>query len=163
MTGDEFKAIRRAARLSRRALAAMCGLHPDTVRYWEAKPSLDMRGHAPDLMLKALGLGHLSRRGVYPSDRFLALRFGDYVTITRAWGGVLLQSGIPPRPKRCGARTRKGTPCRSMALPNKTRCKFHGGASTGPRTSEGRARIAEAQRRRWVAWRARREAERCDT
>jgi hypothetical protein len=30
------------------------------------------------------------------------------------------------------------------------RCKFHGGLSTGPKTAEGRARIAEAQRRRWA-------------
>lgn len=153
MTGDEFKAIRRAARLSRRALAALCDLHPDTVRYWEGKPHVDMRGHAPALMLKALGLGHLSRRGVYPSERFLTSRYGNFPTNTRAGGGVLLQSGILPRPKRCGARTRKGTPCRSMAIPGKTRCKFHGGASTGPRTAEGRARIAEAQRKRWAAWR----------
>jgi hypothetical protein len=31
--------------------------------------------------------------------------------------------------------------------------KFHGGLSTGPKTPEGRARIAEAQRKRWAAWR----------
>ena len=31
------------------------------------------------------------------------------------------------------------------------RCSNHGGASTAPRTSEGRQRIAEAQRRRWAA------------
>jgi hypothetical protein len=33
--------------------------------------------------------------------------------------------------------------------PGKRRCRFHGGLSTGPKTEEGRARIAEAQRRRW--------------
>jgi len=37
--------------------------------------------------------------------------------------------------------------------PGKRRCRFHGGLSTGPKTSEGRARIAEAQRRRWNAFR----------
>jgi DNA invertase Pin-like site-specific DNA recombinase len=36
------------------------------------------------------------------------------------------------------------------------RCRFHGGLSTGPRTAEGKARIAEAQRRRWQRERARR-------
>ncbi|WP_372674553.1 HGGxSTG domain-containing protein [Aquicoccus sp.] len=51
--------------------------------------------------------------------------------------------------RRCGAKTRKGTTCRAKPLPGKTRCKFHGGMSTGPRTPEGRERIAEAQRRRW--------------
>ena len=31
---------------------------------------------------------------------------------------------------RCGARTRKGPPCRSPAMPN-GRCRLHGGKSTG--------------------------------
>lgn len=39
----------------------------------------------------------------------------------------------------CGAKTRKGTPCKALALPN-GRCRFHGGMSTGPRTPEGKAR-----------------------
>lgn len=39
----------------------------------------------------------------------------------------------------CGARTRSGTPCRSPAVYGNGRCKAHGGASTGPRTPEGRA------------------------
>ena len=34
------------------------------------------------------------------------------------------------------------------------RCKFHGGHSTGPRTQEGRNRIARAQRERWRLWQA---------
>lgn len=34
------------------------------------------------------------------------------------------------------------------------RGKFHGGMSTGAKTAEGRARIAEAQRRRWERFRA---------
>ena len=32
-------------------------------------------------------------------------------------------------------------------------CRDHGGLSTGPRTVEGRTRIAETQRRRWRAFR----------
>jgi len=31
---------------------------------------------------------------------------------------------------RCGAKTRKGTPCQSPAMPN-GRCRMHGGKSTG--------------------------------
>jgi len=31
---------------------------------------------------------------------------------------------------RCGAKTRKGTPCKSPAMKN-GRCRMHGGASTG--------------------------------
>jgi transcriptional regulator with XRE-family HTH domain len=54
---------------------------------------------------------------------------------------------------RCGALARKGTACRQAVEPGRTRCKFHGGMSTGPRTPEGRERIGEAQRRRWAVWR----------
>ncbi len=53
----------------------------------------------------------------------------------------------------CGAKTRKGTPCQMRPIPWSHRCRLHGGFSTGPVTAEGRARIAEAQRRRWAAWR----------
>ena len=54
----------------------------------------------------------------------------------------------------CGAMTRKGQPCRMLSVPGRRRCKLHGGLSTGPRTAEGRERIAEAQRRRWAQWAA---------
>lgn len=52
---------------------------------------------------------------------------------------------------RCKAKTRAGGECAVRVEAGKRRCRFHGGKSTGPRTAEGRARIAEAQRRRWVA------------
>jgi hypothetical protein len=63
-----------------------------------------------------------------------------------------------PRKERpiCGARNRQGKPCAVRVEPGKRRCRFHGGLSTGPKTAAGRARIAEAQRRRWIAERARR-------
>ena len=62
-----------------------------------------------------------------------------------------------PRKQRpvCGARNRQSKPCAVRVEPGKRRCRFHGGLSTGPRTAEGRARIAEAQRRRWKALRGR--------
>ncbi len=53
------------------------------------------------------------------------------------------------RPEFCEAKTRRGTACRQRPLKGKRRCRLHGGLSTGPRTMEGRARIAEAQRERW--------------
>jgi hypothetical protein len=34
--------------------------------------------------------------------------------------------------------------CRAPAIKGKTKCRFHGGRSTGPKTAEGRARIAAA-------------------
>ncbi len=40
---------------------------------------------------------------------------------------------------RCGARTRRGKPCKRKALQN-GRCPNHGGLSTGPKTREGKLR-----------------------
>jgi hypothetical protein len=49
----------------------------------------------------------------------------------------------------CGAYARStGKPCQAPPRAN-GRCKLHGGKSTGPRTPEGKARIAEANRRRY--------------
>ena len=46
--------------------------------------------------------------------------------------------------EKCLAKTRRGTACQKPPLLGKTRCRFHGGLSTGPRTKEGKARIAQA-------------------
>ena len=56
----------------------------------------------------------------------------------------------------CGARCRDGHPCQAPAMLDQEtgcyvrngRCRIHGGRSTGPRTLEGKRRIAEANRRR---------------
>ena len=65
------------------------------------------------------------------------------------------------KPRRCGAKTRSGTPCAKYPIAGKRRCRLHGGMSTGPRTPEGRARIAQANLRhgKYVGWRAHRERE----
>lgn len=52
---------------------------------------------------------------------------------------------IRPMPSRvvCGARRRRdGKPCEALSVPGKRRCKWHGGQSTGPRTTEGKAKVA---------------------
>lgn len=53
--------------------------------------------------------------------------------------------------KRCGARTRAGSPCLRFPVRNRSRCRLHGGASTGPKTPAGRERIGRATRARYVA------------
>jgi hypothetical protein len=64
-----------------------------------------------------------------------------------------------PRTKRerprCGGRCRDGSPCeappvwdRPLDRPVNGRCRMHGGLSTGPKTEEGRRRIAESNRAR---------------
>ena len=55
------------------------------------------------------------------------------------------------RRQPCGAKTRAGHPCQRKGLGRGGRCANHRGASTGPKTPEGRQRIAEALRRRWHA------------
>ena len=49
--------------------------------------------------------------------------------------------------ERCGAKTRRGTPCQRPANKKNGRCRLHGGASSGPRTEVGRARISAANLR----------------
>jgi hypothetical protein len=65
----------------------------------------------------------------------------------RAAGRNRDSKGESKRP-RCGAKTRAGAPCLMRPVAGKRRCRLHGGLSTGPKTPEGRAQIAAAQRRR---------------
>ncbi len=66
----------------------------------------------------------------------------DNVTI-----GVEWRFGPDGPGKRCGAKTRRGTACLRPADQKNGRCRLHGGASTGPRTTDGRARISAANLR----------------
>ena len=58
--------------------------------------------------------------------------------------GVTWRFGPARALQSCGARTRRGTACQKPPLAGKTRCRLHGGLSTGPKTPEGKARIAAA-------------------
>lgn len=140
-TGADLRAARLAKGWSLRELARRARLTHGAVRYWEAKTRVDPRGHAPKRIAQALG----------------AKLPDNFRTTMRARSGALVFSAFMPKAKpaqtRCGARTRKGHPCRARPEPGRTRCRFHGGKSTGPRTPEGKARVAEAQRKRWAEWR----------
>ena len=68
-------------------------------------------------------------------------------------GGV-----APPAPDPLRGAHAQGAPLPELSEPGRTRCRFHGGRSTGPKTAEDKARIAEAQRLRWARWQAAREA-----
>ena len=51
----------------------------------------------------------------------------------------------------CGAFARStGKPCQAPGNGRGGRCKLHGGMSTGPRTEQGRQRLREAMRLRWL-------------
>jgi hypothetical protein len=46
---------------------------------------------------------------------------------------------------QCNALSKRSkTRCRAPAIKGKAKCRFHGGRSTGPRTAQGRARVAAA-------------------
>lgn len=115
----------------------------------------------PDLKLDLDSLDELLNFNLDGISEDFGIR--NFLSPINARGGVLAAKGnfltslrareVGSYGQKCGAQTRKGTPCRCKPLPGKRRCKFHGGASTGPKTPEGRERIAEAQRRRWAAWR----------
>jgi len=48
--------------------------------------------------------------------------------------------------RRCDAMSKRtGLQCGGPAMQGKTKCKFHGGLSTGPRTDEGKLRFAQAK------------------
>lgn len=79
--------------------------------------------------------------------------------VRQAYAVAHAQRSKRQRP-RCGALCRSGKACQALGYWPKgaerpaARCRMHGGLSTGPRTDEGRARIGEAMRVRWAAWRA---------
>jgi hypothetical protein len=56
--------------------------------------------------------------------------------------------------QRCGAKLHaKLAACRRWPVPGKTRCRLHGGLSTGAKTPEGKARVLAALlegRQRWL-------------
>ena len=66
----------------------------------------------------------------------------DHTALIEAGQGTRFGRNWPG--KRCLARTRRGSPCQNPAISGRNRCKLHGGRSTGPKTSAGRARVAAA-------------------
>lgn len=50
-----------------------------------------------------------------------------------------------PAERRCTARNRAGQQCGSWAMRGKTKCRLHGGKSTGPKTASGKKRLAAAR------------------
>jgi hypothetical protein len=59
---------------------------------------------------------------------------------------TLLTLGGRIRCLQCQAQSKRTKKqCRAPASKGKTKCRFHGGASTGPKTPEGRQRCAEAK------------------
>jgi hypothetical protein len=109
------------------------------------------------MQLRSASRGRARGVGSYSSERIWFREPGT----NRSWGSgahcrVQVRNGVPygSSPWLCGAWARsRGRLCQARAIGQGGRCKFHGGESTGPRTVEGRERIAEAQRARWARYR----------
>jgi transcriptional regulator with XRE-family HTH domain len=153
LTGAKLRAHRKAAGLTQVQLAKRAGFSRHAVYYWEGKEVVNTRQSAPRAFCEVLGLT------VFYSPNTRARGWGltrpdpwqERLDAQAAAELVRWREREAKRAARrrvlCGAQTRKGTLCRLLSEPGRSRCKFHGGKSTGPRTAEGRARIAEAQRR----------------
>jgi transcriptional regulator with XRE-family HTH domain len=174
--GSQIKAARSLLGWSQLELADATGLHSNAIAYWEQTVSIPTGRHQPHACRKIVEA--LQRSGVEffghakpgvrlvqnhnffmrPPSRAQA-RHG-VKRFLRPWGMLASPKTVPSGVARrqpsspCGARTRMGAPCRRKGLDN-GRCPNHGGLSSGPKSIAGRARIAEAQRRRWAQWRER--------
>jgi transcriptional regulator with XRE-family HTH domain len=157
MTGEELRLARLEYGWSQREMARRAGLTHKAVQYWEGRPEINFASAAVRAMARAMSAEDGEFCAQYARARGGVLQPSEAVDLAREvmpWMSERLARRVFMRRVRCGAKTRKGTPCRAKSEPGKKRCRFHGGASTGPRTAEGKARIAEAQRTRWAAWRA---------
>lgn len=61
---------------------------------------------------------------------------------------------VGPRRRLCGAWSRtRGRPCLWPVVEGRRRCKVHGGATTGPKTVDGKSRVgARTRRTNSLAW-----------
>ena len=153
MTGAELKSFRVMVGLSQRELARLAGVHRNSVAYLEIKGKVNADTSAAKKVLRALDASFSTpslckrKRGHHGFSRH------EWFEWNLAKQLVLVDERISQRNSvtrvMCNAKTRKGTDCRNLSEAGRRRCKFHGGMSTGPRTAEGRQRIADAQKRRW--------------
>ena len=162
MTGAELRAHRKAMGLSQKTLAHRAIISCSAVKYWERKARIKPSVWAVKRIAKALGIGvqpanlpqyaRAGGRGVTEWGQTSGKLDAEVELKMVAWRE---RAALRAARRRvvCGANTRKDTPCRNLSEPGRKRCKFHGGKSTGPKTCEGRAKIAEAQRIRWAKWR----------
>ena len=172
-SGRQLRAARVLAGLTQAQLAQQAGFHERACRYWEAQGD-DPPTSTPSSLAIPQQYARVRVMGLrFRTEMPANMEFVSVTTVVRcprtgrACPEVtcrdrhccrkmlergLSHTGLPLkrifRP-RCCAKTRAGAPCIMRVVPGKRRCRFHGGLSTGPRTVQGKARIAEAQRRRW--------------
>lgn len=75
----------------------------------------------------------------------------ELAAIVRQQTGLAASLGVLSEINKltCNARTRRNGRCRRTDLASNGRCRFHGGASTGPKSDEGKARARLNLQQRW--------------
>lgn len=163
-SGKELARRRKAAGLTQVQLAEKAGIERHAVQYWEYLPGIDPQGYAVQRMARVLGWDLPDSRHDTRADEVIPEWAAEADAKAEAECFAMWEAAHAKAAKRraralakrrvlCGARIRKGTPCRNRSEPGKQRCKFHGGKSTGARTPEGIERIRQAQKHRWARWR----------
>lgn len=146
-----LRACLKAAGWTCAGLARKAGVDRTTVHYWLRKVG-PLQGHAPALFRKAfiaagIDIGPDLKSTATPFERIDPFAWVDAMVEAKL-GRERLR--LAAKAIHCGAIRTNGKPCPAKPVPGKKRCRFHGGCSTGPRTPEGRMRIADAQRKRWA-------------
>ncbi len=157
--GLALRILRKSTGLSQVRLAEIACVGCHTVSRWEGKPIFHRRSRALKSILAVLESLRRNRAGLTRARGHGVLEGQRTALKVRQPANALPsnRSGASTAPSLrvvCRATTRKGAPCKLKSVPGRRRCKYHGGKSTGPKTKEGRARIAAAQRLRWALWRA---------
>lgn len=174
VAGCQIRAARSLLYWSRHDLARAAGVHCNAVAYWEqtvAVPTGRREAHACARIRETFHQAGVEFVGhAKPGVRLVENANYCMRPPSRARARHGVKRYLPPwemlvrtktvatvaaRGKQlstCGARTRTGSPCRRKGLDN-GRCRNHGGLSSGPKSLAGRARVAEAQRKRWAKWR----------
>ena len=158
ISSSELKAERKAKGYSQTELAELAGVSRSTVSDWENRRGqlhasiglfqiLDKLG-----ILEGLKRQHAHGRGWGVTNQ-QAVSQEKTLENEYFWFKEKSKERTNNLRVQCLAKTRKGRPCLLMSEAGRRRCKFHGGMSSGPRTSEGKERIAEAQKLRWRRYR----------
>lgn len=176
-TGAQIRAARALLGWSQQDLADSAGLHVNSIAYWECQAEFPSGLYGEPVACRRIRHVFASAGVKILSDPAPGVQLQGKATIKThqcapararaSWGvtvddvgadktqtNTLRWSAPSQTIKRidegvCGAKTRSGRACRRPGLGRGGRCVNHGGLSTGPRSDEGRLRIAEAQKRRW--------------
>ena len=141
--GQCLRKLRKSSGLSQARLAKLAAVGCHTVSRWENKERFHRRSRSLKSIIAVL---ETLRRNSTSLTRarlggVLRSRGVEQVQTATLKYALRRQKQAPSDARKrvlCGAKTRKGSPCRLISEPEKRRCKFHGGKSTGPKTFEGR-------------------------